>query len=642
MSDPQPELRDPQLLLQRMYTLPLDAWQPQLATLSRILSRQSRTWRQRMAAYEQPPAPPAEFVTSPLYLGLGPRVYPAVLDTLEEIFTGGYNEAALCWGIGAGKSFFSSLAISYLVHRTLCLRDPQGYYGLAPGSTIAFLNMSASAGQAQRVVFNEIKQRLTASPWFRRFCARYGKDGLQVLSGEIRLPKQLVVVTGNSAETCPLGYNLLGAVLDEAAFLLSTGDGRHDAAEEIYHALRQRITSRFFGRGLLVLISSPRHVGDFIERKLAEGNAEPAEGSAAARAGWGPSRAVRREPPMRPFQGGDGRPSGGGTRLYTSRRAIWEVKPPELYCGRVFEYQGLQIPVEYQDDFRRNPQRALRDLAARPTQAYCAWFTDEAALEACCCDRVAQASQPASGDSGQAGQPTLPPEDHPLDTAGRWRPDLRAPDRLPRYVHVDLGLRRDGCGIAMVHCRPCPDRPEEPEVWADLVVRITASPSPARERGLGGEASLPPPAPGGGQGGGLSLATRDSRLATSEVDFARVRELLTDLRRRGYNLAQVSFDGWQSVDSRQILRRQGLRTALVSVDRDLAAYETLKELVNTGRLHFPRYEPLLRELKRLELVDGRKVDHPRGGSKDVADALAAAVSEAVKHWGGGKVGGRVV
>ena len=178
----------------------------------------------------------------------------------------------------------------------------------------------------------------------------------------------------------------------------------------------------------------------------------------------------------------------------------------------------------------------------------------------------------------------------------------------------------------MVHCRPCPDRPDEPEVWADLVVRLTAPHLP----------------PASAEGQGDPLATRDSRLATSEIDFARVRELIVDLRRRGFHLAQVSFDGWQSVDSRQILRRQGFRTALVSVDRDLGPYETLKELVNTSRLHLPPYEPLLRELTRLELVAGRKVDHPRGGSKDAADALAAATSEALKAYGGGRIGSRIV
>ena len=528
-------------ILQQIYATPLDDWRPHLEVLSQELSRISPTWRRMMQIYQQPPAPLAEFLRSPLYLNLGDRTYPVVLRTLEEIFSGRYQEAAICWGIGSGKSFLSSLAISYLVHRTLCLRDPQAHFGLAPGSTIAFLNMGASATQAHRVVFAEIKQRIAASPWFQHFCG----GELKIMSGEIRFPKQVLVVTGNSAETCPLGYNLLGAVLDEAAWLTETQDGRHDAAEEIYYALQRRIRSRFFDRGLLVLISSPRHVGDFIERKLAEAEENP--------------------------------------RLYGSRRALWEVKPPSLYCGEWFEHEGLMVPVEYREDFGRNPQRALRDLAARPTEAYAAYFTDAEALEACC---------------DLPGPP-------PLDEHGRWREDFHAPDRRARFLHVDLGLKHDACGLAMVHCEPGAQRPEEPEVYADLLCRFSAP-------------------PGG------------------EVDFARVRELIGDLRRRGFQIAQVSFDGWQSVDSRQILRRQGLRTALVSVDRDLGAYETLKELVHTGRLHLPPCAPLLQELRRLELVRGIKVDHPRGGSKDVADALAAAVSEALKATGGGMVGSRVL
>jgi len=289
-------------ILQTIYATPLADWRPQLEALSQRLSRISPTWREMSEAYEQPPAPVAEFVRSPLYLNLGDRVYPTVCRTLEALCSGSYQEAAICWGIGAGKSFLSSLAITYLVHRTLCLRDPQGFYGLAPGSALAFLNMGASATQAQRVVFGEIKNRINGSPWFQRFCGIKTKEnpgGMEIMSGEIRFPKDILVVTGNSAETCPLGYNLLGAVLDEAAWLTETQDGRHDAAEEIYHALQRRIRSRFFDRGLLVLISSPRHAGDFIERKLAEAADNP--------------------------------------RLYASRRALWEVKPPGLYCGEGFD-----------------------------------------------------------------------------------------------------------------------------------------------------------------------------------------------------------------------------------------------------------------------------------------------------------------
>lgn len=493
-----------------------------------------------MQHYEQPPAPIAEFVTSPLYLGLEDNVYPEVLRTVEEIFEDHYTEAVLCWGIGAGKSFLSSLAITYMLHCTLCLRDPQSYYGLAPGTTIAFMNMAPTALQAQRIVFSEIRNRIQHSPWFQSEFAK-----VQVLRSELRFPKDIVVVPGCSAETFPLGYNLLGAVVDEAAWFIEVTDGHRDYAEEIYHALQRRIRSRFLDYGLLVLISSPRHTEDFMERKLHEAETNP--------------------------------------HIYASRKAVWEVKPPGTYSGKTFTYQDLEVPVEYEQEFKRNPQRALRDLAARPTEALEAFFTDTAAIEATC-------------DLGMRC---------PLDDLGRWANWFRAPDNLPRYAHIDLGIKHDACGIAMACCQPSAENPDEPEVVVELAWRLQA--------------------PEGG-----------------EVDLSRVRQLVLDLRRRGFNIAQVSYDGFQSVDSRQILRRQGFRTKLVSVDRDMSAYETLKELINCGRLRMYHYEPLLRELRSLELVRGRKVDHPARGSKDVADAVAGAVSEAIRAWGGGTITGHVV
>ncbi len=526
-------------LLRSLYSTPPGAWPPHLEQLSGHLGRLCPRWQNQLEDYEQPPAPIEEFILSPLYLGLKGNVYPGVLATIKAIFDDSYNEAVLCWGIGAGKSFLSSLSIAYMLHRALCLRDPQEHFGLAPGSTICFMNMAPSAQQARRVVFTEIRNRIANSPWFHSPFAQ-----AEVLKTELRFPKNIVVVPGCSAETFPLGYNVLGAVVDEAAWFIETEEGK-DYAEEIYNALQRRIRSRFLDRGLVILISSPRHTDDFIERKLREAESNP--------------------------------------KIYASRQPVWQVKPKSIYCGKTFEFQGMQVPVEYEADFKRNPQRALRDIAARPTDALEPFFTDPQVIEAAC-------------------DATLPP---PFDETGRWRADLHVPDKLPRYVHIDLGIKHDACGIAMACCRSAQEHPDEPEVVVELAWRLQA--------------------PEGG-----------------EVNLSRVRQLVVDLRRRGFNIAQVSYDGFQSVDSRQILQRQGFQTKLVSVDRDLSAYETLKELIHTGRLRMPLYEPLLRELRGLELVRGRKVDHPPRGSKDVADSVAGAVSEAVRAWGGGEITGHVV
>jgi len=249
-----------------------------------------------------------EFIHSQRYLGLKGIVYPVVVETLEEIFEGGYREAVLCWGIGSGKSFLASLALTYLLYKTLRLEDPQRYYGLAE------------------------------SRWFRN-----GRMPVRETRRELEFPKRVVLLSGNSSERFPLGYNLLGAVLDEAGWYVESSEEGRDQAEEIFNALQRRITSRFGGRGLLVLCSSPRHDEDFIERKLKE----------AERFEW----------------------------IYGSRRAVWEVKPAEQFCGEWFEYEGMRIPVEYKDEFRRNAERAMRDLAAQPVRGGSLYFRDVKALE---------------------------------------------------------------------------------------------------------------------------------------------------------------------------------------------------------------------------------------------------------------------
>lgn len=481
-----------------------------------------------------------EFIAGEAGLGMGTSVFPEVVRTLETIFTGGHDEAVLCWGIGSGKSFLGSLALCYMAHCVLCLRAPQRSLGMAPGSAITLLVAAPSERLARDVVFAEVSRRVRESAWFQRHAPE-----AQHLASELRLPKDLAIVAGSSSPTFPLGYNVLGAVIDEAAWFTTAGDEGKETVEEVYHALKRRVTSRFMGRGLVLLISSPRTAGDFMARRLA----------AAA----------------------------GDEKLYASRKAVWEVRPAESYSGRRFTYDGVEVPVEHRREFDLNPRKALRDLAARPTHGVDAFLCDPAVLEA-------------------AIDPALA---HPLDDAGRLWAWFRPADALPRHVHVDLGLTRDACGFAMARCETDEARSGAPRVVVELMHRLAAPPN-------------------------------------GEVELSRPREIILALRDRGFNIAQASYDGWQSADSRQILRKRGIATKTVSVDRTPEAYETLKELLLDGRLRVYRHEWFLREMAQLEFVAGAKVDHPPGGSKDVADAVAGAVSEAVRNWGGGEVRGRVV
>lgn len=531
--------------------------QTQLATVSGKMCHEDPAWNQIIGDWQQPPAQIAEFVTSPIYLDLGGEVYPQVLDTLQELFSGGYSEAALCWGIGSGKSWLAALALMYMAHRVLCLRNPQAHFRLSPGSQIALVIMGPSSRQVRSVIFADIAALIRRSPWFQR-----NFPPAATRADSLDLPKNVTITAGNSADTAVLGYNVLAAVIDEAAWLTETLDGRRQSADDIYTALQRRIKSRFGDRGMLLMVSSPRHSSDFIMSKLAEAEQNP--------------------------------------RIYASQKPVWDVKPPDRFCGRRFEHRGLSVPIEYQPEFQRDPHKAMRDLAAQPQGAWHGLFPDMEPLYAACDDGLRH-----------------PVIEERLGLA-EW---FRAPDSRPRYIHVDLGLRHDACGIAMAVA-------EDPHSWR----KSTAHDAP-HTHGPGDEADI---------GVTVELMAQITPPPGGEIDLAQVRSFILALRERGFVIGGVSYDGYQSADSRQILQRRGLPVKIISVDRDMARYQMLRELAHEGRLRLYHYKPFLEEAAQLEVIRQQRVDHPRGGSKDVTDAVAGAVSEALLAGHGATVKGRVV
>lgn len=462
------------------------------------------------------------FIESPDYLNAGKECWQSIKNDLQELFKGNYTEAVFCEAIGAGKSYKSSIIISYLLYRTLCLKNPQEHYRLAKGSAIAFINQSIRAYQSKSVVFGEIKSRIDNSAWFQKY---YPPD--PNIRSELRFPKNILVFPGNSQETFPLGFNVLGAIMDEAAYYTDTAD--HDVAEDMFNALHSRIKNRFGDKGLMIMISSPRYVDDFIEKKMKEAQTNP--------------------------------------QIFSTRKKLWESKPASRFSGEWIDFGEYKIPAEFETEAKRNPEAFKRDYMAIPALALEPYFKNISLVEKCI-------------------DPTI---ESPIDENGKLKPAFRGKNGKWYYIHIDLSHRRDATGFAMAHDEGCD------KVVVDLMLRIQAPPN-------------------------------------GEILFSNIREMIYDLDERGFRIHWVTFDGWQSIDSIQILQQEGYKCETLSVDRDTSAYDTLKEKMQEGKLKLYRYEPLLQEVRRLELVEGKKVDHPHnGGSKDVADAVAGAVYMATKH-----------
>ena len=180
----------------------------------------------------------------------------------------------------------------------------------------------------------------------------------------------------------------------------------------------------------------------------------------------------------------------------------------------------------------------------------------------------------------------------PLDPEGRFKPWFNSTDGHSRYIHVDLGLKRDRAALAMSHCSGFTEIKTSMGVEKLPVLNVDFVHS--WEAGPG-----------------------------EEINFSSVRMMIVDLCRK-FDVRKVTFDRWQSVEMVQSLRSQGVYADFHSVKK--SDYDTLMTSIYDRRLRGYWNELLVEEeLLKLRLFSNNKIDHPSTGTKDLADAVAGSV-----------------
>lgn len=537
--------------------------------------------------FEQRPASVTEFL-GPGYLDIESKVRPGLKDALVGVFgeqvnpqrIANHERAMLTGGIGIGKTTFASIALPYMAHWVLCLKDPQGFFDLLPGSRIAFMQMSTSEKQALEVVFGDIFARIKHSRWFME---NYPYD--DKFTKQIRFPKDIWILPGDSAETTFEGYNILAGILDEMDSHKVTQ--QKDYADVGYDTIESRIASRFTNdegenpghRGLIICIGQMKKGNGFAARKYEEfmrdKKAYVVRMSIWESLGW--QRYMK-----------DGK-----------RDSFWyDIKRKQIVPPGVVEVLErrpknlIEVPTAYLKQFENNPEKALRDLAGIPPATADAFIS--------LVHRIEEARDRWIDTHGE--EP--PVNDNP--TKPEFAPWFRADgDPRKRTVHIDLATSGDGdaLGFAMGHVSGIQevDGENKPYITIDCLVRIKAMPG-------------------------------------QEIMLSDIRRMIYELKdERRFRIHSVTLDGFQSTDTMQQLRRKRIFTSYLSVDRSTLPYEDLREAIYEGRIEFPPYLTYLRKgdtdrveiaVKELmELQDtGKKIDHPTTGSKDIADAMAGVIS----------------
>ena len=167
-------------------------------------------------------------------------------------------------------------------------------------------------------------------------------------------------------------------------------------------------------------------------------------------------------------------------------------------------------------------------------------------------------------------------KESPIDANGRLKDWFQGKPGIKYSMHADPSVRNDAYGLAMGH-------KENGKTVIDLVTRFVPP-----ERG--------------------------------EIDLEEVKAFIIDILNRGFRVKYFSYDTWQAAYISQELAKRGVTIKNLVIQK--TQHDYLKELIHTGQIIIPKNEVLARELKQLELLHGSKVDHPTGGSRDLADSVA--------------------
>lgn len=538
-------------------------------------------WLKRNPDFRERPASILEFLGED-YLNIEAGVRDGVKECLVGIFgkePNVYNianvqQAMFTGGIGIGKTTFASIALPYMCHWVLCLKDAQKFFGLLPGSRIAFMQMSTSERQAKEVLFGDIFARINHSKWFKKF------PHDPKFTSQIRFPGDIWIVPGDSAETTFEGYNILGGIIDEIDSHKVTE--KKDYASDGYDTIHSRITSRFMDRGLLILIGQMKKSTGFAATKFEEfTEAGPAGGAFAKKLAIWDSLGWAR------FLDKDG-----------NRDSFWfdprrKTIVPMITADFMDKSTLLEIPNIYLKDFKNNPEKALRDHAGIPPLVGDAFIS--------MADKVQLARDRWHERFGI--------EVGPVGTR-LHKPDFAdwfvASDTLRRVVHIDIAYSANGdaLGLAMGHIREVKEIDGEfkPVIVFDCLVRIRPLP-------------------------GTQIILSDVRQIVYDLKF-----------KKGFRIIKVTLDGFQSTDTIQQFQKKKFQSEYLSIDKNILPYHDLREAIYEERCEFPKFFTFMghgdvkqveiapHELLRLIEKDNGKIDHPEKGSKDVSDAMAGVVT----------------
>ena len=486
------------------------------------------------------------------------------------------NLIAAEWGKGGGKDSTVRVAAMRVAYLLMCLRSPQRYFNMPEDDSIHILNIAANSAQANRAFFEPLT-RMVKRGWF--------KDKAEPKRDTIEYAKNITAISGHSDAESQEGLNIILGIADEidafkaAGEMIGQGNRAREAstsAESILKMLKTSASTRFPESYKRAAISYPRYLGSTIQQLIAEAEQDILD-------------------------------VGFEQSIYfaSGPYATWDVNP------------RISGKDAFASDYRKDPEEAAAKYECRPFRATDSYFRNPAIFRQAV-DRpdqpiqvdykVVETTSKATGQTVRGWEPVF-------TFAADFRPVAGA-----RYaMHGDLAVKGDRAGIAMSHVEKWVDQTETMEDETGYVSSYTTTaPHVRNDFTINFSADI----------AAIDYERGEKEVLPREIQIRWARKLCFELIKRGFWIGSFTFDGFQSVDTIQILTSHGILSERVSTDLKPDLWKTLKDVASDSRLKMPFSQRLQNELEGLSRVNG-KVDHPVNGSKDEADAFVCSIVGAI-------------
>lgn len=464
--------------------------------------------------------PIRQLIDDPYFLGLEDDMYPIHKQELELVIDlwlkGEIEEVHEIAAMGVGKTFKAGALIFAIVYYTLIEPDPAALYGLDKDTKLGIVVMSRTGDLAKEVTFQQLLPFFDCGFFNDYFPPQIDISRLEQkrrFPTKLEFPRWLGIFPGTGSAETLRGRNVPAALLDEFAYMDKvvksrrnqlTFGGAYDAAEDAYRTITNRMftrSPRSKRRPLLMAITSPRTRHEFAEERFEQGRKHPLapqtiynpeldENKDVVMTDTGipisnktgnimldsiskglnrKAISLRRKPLWR------GRPSvWKGVKIWTG---LWlpfdvnelvfisEVPKDGLFDDdRDYDANGhLKVPIEALQYFIDSPETALRDIGGVASGSINKFFRETAKLKL---------------DRDLVNYLIYDPSSRNYyPNNSYYRKSIDHPD-ADRYIHIDIGVSHDACGIACCYVKGWKSRGEgrAPIIGYDFHQQLRAPP----------------------------------------------------------------------------------------------------------------------------------------------------------------------